>query len=157
MPNKIIKNNNVVSVRIDDVYTKNEKHLITPYVKPDGSENYFGSFKFLNPKDAQSTLKDAVKQLGGEDTIFGGQYPRWVEDEYGIQLKVGNRVRFFEGVNSTDEVNPLDIRDGVFSLELQLSKTKTDTIYLRVIRAIKLRNATPRFNNDLYDTDDLPF
>lgn len=157
MPNKIIKNGNVVSVRIDDVYTKNEKHLITPYVKPDGTESFFGSFKFNNPEEAKATLRDAVKQLGGEDTIFGGQYPRWETDEYGISLKVGNRVRFFEAVDSIEEVPPLEIRDNIYSIEIQLSKGKDEKTYLRVVRAIKLKAQQPRFNNELYEDSDLPF
>ena len=49
MPNKIIKTNKgVISIRIDDVFTNNEKHLLVPYVdQSSGKERYFGSFKFL--------------------------------------------------------------------------------------------------------------
>jgi hypothetical protein len=157
MPNKIIKNDNVVSVRIDDAYTTNEKHLILPYVRKDGKESFFGSFKFLNAKDAYTTLKDAVKQLGAEDTIFGGQYPKWETDNYGSHLSVNNRVKFYEGVGTSQEIPDLQIRDNIYSLELTLSKTKDNGIYLRVARAIKLREQESKYNDALYDTEDTPF
>lgn len=159
MPNKIIKNGNVVSVRIDDAYTTNEKHLLTPFVKPDGSQNFFGSFKFLKPKDAEATLRDAVKQLGSEDTIFGGEYPRWIEDEYGIQLKVGNRVRFFDGLGSTEEIANDDVRGNIYNLELQISATKENRTYVRVSRAIKDRPFEDKFNDELFDdiVEETPF
>ena len=158
MPNKIIKNDNVVSVRIDDAYTSNEKHLVVPYVRPyDSKESFFGSFKFLNPQDAKTTLKDAIKLLGADDTIFDGQYPKWEIDNYGQHLKVGNRVKFYENIGSNVEVPDLQIRDNIYSLELTLSKTKDNGIYLRVARAIKLRAQESKFNDSLYDTEDTPF
>ena len=127
MPNKIIKHDNAVSVRIDDAYTTNEKHLVLPYVRPqDGKESYFGAFKFLNPQAAQATLKDAIKQLGAEDTIFNGQYPKWITDNYGQHLKVGNRVRFYEEIGSSVEVPDLQIRENIYSLELTLSMRLAD-------------------------------
>jgi hypothetical protein len=158
MPNKIIKNDKVVSVRIDDAYTTNEKYLVLPYVRPkDNKETYFGSFKFLNPKEAHDTLKDAIKLLGAEDTIFEGQYPKWETDNFGSHLKVGNRVKFYENVGSAIEVPDLQIRENIYSLELTLSKTKEDGVYLRVARAIKLRTQEQKYNDALYDTEDTPF
>jgi hypothetical protein len=158
MPNKIIKTSTSVGVRIDNAYTTNEKHLVTPYVRPqDGKETFFGSFKFQNPKEARETLKDAIQQLGAQDTIFAGNYPKWIEDEYGIQLKVGNRVRFFEQIGSNQEVSPLEIRDNVYSLEIQLTPTKDNEVYLRVVRAIKIGATTPKFNDELFEDTDLPF
>jgi hypothetical protein len=159
MPNKIIKNDKVISVRIDDVYTTNEKHLITPYIRPeDRRESYFGSFKFLHPQEARATLKDAVKLLGAEDTIFGGQYPRWINDDWGHSLRVGNRVRFYQEIGSATLVPDSQIRDNIFSLELSLSKTKSNGIYLRVERAIRTGDREPRkYNDSLYSTEDSPF
>lgn len=158
MPNKVIKSDKMVSVRIDDAYTKNEKHLIVPYVRPtDGQESFFGSFKFLNSKEAEATLKEGIKLLGAEDTIFEGQYPKWITDGYGTSLKVGNRVKFYEEVGSTQEVPDLKIRDYAYSLEIHLSPTKQGGVYLRVARAIKLRELETGYTDSLYDSEDTPF
>ena len=160
MPNKIIKTEKGVSVRIDDAYTTNERNLLVPYVKQDGTESFFGAFKFLDSKSAKQTLKDAVKLLGAEDTIFEGQYPKWVVDNYGTQLKVQNRVKFYANVASEEYVPDTEVRDNIYSLEITLSKTKDEKTYLRVARAIKLREAEPQYNDALYDdlgVDDLPF
>jgi len=154
MPNKIIKTNKgVVSIRIDDVFTNNEKHLLVPYVdQTSGKERYFGSFKFLNPKEAKATLKEAVKMLTGmEDTIFAGQYPKWEEDPfYGTSLKVNGRVKFFKELNSTELVPDLDVRSNVYSIEVHLTPTKNNNIYLSVVRAIASRPLEKKFNDDLF-------
>jgi hypothetical protein len=159
MPNKIIKTEKGVSVRIDDAYTTNEKHFLVPYVKQDGTESFFGSFKFLDPKEAQKTLKDAVKALGAEDTVFEGQYPKWETDNYGSHLKVNNKVKFYQSVDSKETIPDLEVRDYVYSIEIQLSKTKDNQTYLRVARAIALKETTPQFNDELYEDlkDDMPF
>lgn len=155
MPNKIIKTNKgVISIRIDDVYTKNEKHLLVPYIdQTSGKERYFGSFKFLNPKEAKATLKEAVKMLGGglEDSVFGGQYPKWEEDAfYGTSLKVNGRVKFFKELNSTELVPDLEVRNFVYSIEVHLTPTKNNNIYLSVVRAIATRQFESKFNDDLF-------
>jgi hypothetical protein len=157
MPNKIIENKGFLSIRIDDVLVQNEKHFVSPYKRPDGTESYFGSFKFLSPKDAKTTLQQAVKQLGAEDTVFNGAYPKWVEDSYGISLKVNNRVKFYTAIGSSDLVPDDQIRDFVYSIELQVSKTKENKTYLKVVRAIVIGNAQEPFSDDLYADDNSPF
>ena len=158
MPNKVLKNESFVSVRLDDVYTNNEKHLILPYTKPDGTDSFFGSFKFLNPKEARATLKEAIKLLGAdEDTFFEGKYAKWIEDNYGIQLRVGNRVKFYSNVNSYETVPDLDIRNYIYSIELHLTKTKDNGVYLKVARAISLRPSESKYVDSLYEENDSPF
>ncbi len=156
MPNKIIKTEDGVSVRIDGVYTTNEKHLVTPFTNKDGKERFFGSFKFDNYSEAKETLKEAVKQVGAKyDTIFSGTYPKIVTDNYGTALKIGNRVKFYKDVSSKEEVPDLYIRDFTYSIELHLSKTKKDEIFLRCPRAIVMGTKEPKHNDDLYETDGL--
>lgn len=154
MPNKIIKSDKgVVSVRIDDVYTTNEKHLITPFIdQKTKQERFFGGFKFLNTKEAQATLKQAIAELGKgiTDTVFSGQYPKWVSDAYGVQLKVSGRVKFYKEINSVEEVPALDIRSYIYSIEVHLTATKNNEVYLRVVRAIVSRKAEEKYNNDLF-------
>jgi hypothetical protein len=173
MPNKIIKSDKgVVSVRIDNAYTTNEKHLVLPFTDPtSGKERYFGSFKFLNNDEARNTLKEAVKQLGKvQDTVFGGQYPKWITDAYGTQLKVSGRVKFFKEINSTEEVPQLNIRNFIYSLEIHLTPTKDGSIYLKVARAIVDRPSDDRYTDELFaekgkenlkgievEDEDLPF
>jgi hypothetical protein len=155
MPNKIIKTTKgVISIRIDDVFTSNEKHLLVPYIdQASGKERFFGSFKFLNPKEAKATLKEAVKMLTGmEDTIFAGQYPKWEEDGfYGTSLKVNGRVKFFKELNSTELVPDLEVRNTVFSIEVHLTPTKNNNIYLSVVRAIATRPLEKKYNDDLFE------
>ncbi len=154
MPNKIIKSDKgVVSVRIDNAYTTNEKHLVLPFTDKNGKERFFGSFKFLNPNEAKATLTEAVKQLGKgiQDSIFGGQYPRWIVDQYGTQFKVSGRVKFFKELNSVEEVPQLDIRSFIYSLEIHLSPTKDGGIYVKVARAIATRPADEKYTDDLFD------
>jgi hypothetical protein len=153
MPNKIIKSDKgVVSVRIDNAYTTNEKHFVLPYTDPaSGKERYFGSFKFLNPNEAKETLKEAIKQLGKvQDTIFAGQYPKWINDSYGTQLKVSGRVKFFKEINSTEEVPQLSIRNFIYSLEIHLTPTKDGGIYIKVARAIADRQADDKYADELF-------
>lgn len=166
MPNKIIKSDKgVVSIRIDDVYTTNEKHLLIPFVdEKTKKERFFGSFKFLNAKEAKATLKEAVKQLGKvEDTVFAGQYPKWEEHaQYGTSLKVNGRVKFFRSLNSTETISDLEVRNFVYSIEVHLSPTKDGKIYLSVVRAIAARKSEGSYNNDLFKgevvkDEDLPF
>lgn len=149
MPNKIIVNDKgVVTVRIDGVYTVNEKHFVLPL-----NDRFFGSFKFTNPKEAKQTLKDAVKLSKLQDSIFEGQYPKWVEDNYGTSLKVNGKVKFFKGADTTEEVPDLEIRNFNYSIEIHLLPTKDKAIYMRVARAIVLGEAQSRYNNDLYKDD----
>jgi hypothetical protein len=161
MANKVLKTGNEIAIRIDEVFTTNEKYLVTPYTKPDGSQKFFGSFKFKDPDAAKATLKQgvdlAIMDLGvKQDTVFSGQYPKWKSDNYGQSLEVQNKVKFFKDKECTEEVNPLEIRDGVFSLEIHLKKTKDDGIFLVAARAI-LTSIESRYNDDLFEEDDLPF
>jgi hypothetical protein len=167
MANKVIQKDNAVVLRIDDVYTTNEKHFVTPY----GEKNrYFGTIKFLNPKEAKATLKEAVKILtkqGVEDTVFEGDYPKWVEDSYGVSLQVGNKVKFFKSFNTEETVPDLAIRDFIYAVEIHLTPTtEKNQIFLRMPRAIALRASEPRYDDELFDEidvtldineDDLPF
>jgi hypothetical protein len=166
MPNKIIKSDKgVVSIRIDDVYTGSVKHLLVPYVdEKTKKERFFGSFKFINPKQAKETLKEAVKMLTGvEDSVFSGQYPKWEEHAtYGISLKVNGRVKFFQNLNSVEQVPDLDVANNIYSIEVHLTPTKDKKIYLTVVRAIAMRKSENKYNNDLYKgeevkDEDLPF
>jgi hypothetical protein len=171
MPNKIIKSDKgVVSIRIDGAYTTNEKHLLVPFVdEKTKKEKFFGSFKFLNPKEAKETLKEAIKQLGKvEDSIFSGQYPKWEEHAtYGISLKVNGRVRFFLNLNSTETVPDLEVRNYIYSIEVHLTPTKDGKVYLSLVRAIATKKTENRYNNELFKGDntkgievadeDLPF
>lgn len=166
MPNKIIvTEKGTVSVRIDNAYTTNAKHLVSPFTRTDGKEAYFGSFKFLDSKEAKATLKEAVKKLKGvvEDSIFAGQFPKWTEDNYGQSLRVSNRVPFFKNLATLEKVEDLSIGDYIYSLELHLNLTKDGGVYLRLARAIALRQADNKYNDELYaeedkkEEDGLPF
>jgi len=158
MPNKIIKSEKgVVSIRIDDVVASNEKHFLVPFIDPTTKkERYFGSFKFLNVKEAKKTLQDAVKMLKAEDTVFGGQYPKWEEHPtYGISLKVSGRVKFFQNLNSVELVPDLEVKSHVYSIEVHLTPTKDGKIYLSVVRAIATRKIENKYNNDLFKGDNV--
>jgi len=166
MPNKIIKSDKgVVSIRIDGVYTGSSKHLLIPYIDTKtNKERFFGSFKFLNPKEAKETIKEAIKMLPKvEDTVFGGQYPKWEEHAtYGTSLKVNGRVKFFQNLNSVELVPDLEVPNYIYSIEVHLTPTKDNKIYLTVVRAIAIRKSDNKFNNDLYKgeevkDEDLPF
>ena len=153
MANKVLKHDNgSVSVRIDNVYTNNEKHFLVPY-----NDRYFGSFKFLEVKEAKETLKQAVKQVdGAEDTIFDGQYPKWIEDNYGTSLRVQGRVNFYKDITCQEKVEDVSVRDYIYSIEIHLTKTKNNEIFMRVARAIALREADAKYTDELFE-DDLPF
>ena len=166
MPNKVIKTDKSVSVRIDNVYVTNAKHFIEPYIR-DGEERFFGEVKFRNPNEAKATLKEAIKQLGAgvQDTIFGGQYPKWIEDNYGNALKLSGRLKFATDLTGTEEVSPLSIKDFNFSLELSLFATKKNEVFLLPVRAIVIARNEYAGNDDLFNDDtsaditdaDLPF
>jgi len=162
MANKIIvTESGVVCVRIDNAYTLNAQHFLTPFVK-DGKNRYFGSFKFENPEEAKATLKEAVRKLGAyvEDTVFDGAYPNWREDNYGTSLNVSGRVKFYAEVGSSELIPDEDVEDYIYSIEIHLTKTKDNGIFLRVARAIAMKAGRIKFNDDLFDDDneeDLPF
>lgn len=157
MANKVVKNSNgSVSVRIDGAYTTNEKHLINVYTDDEGKGRYFGSFKFFDTPEAKKTLKAAVKELNPKvDTIFEGDYPRWVNDEYGTQLRIQNKVKFYTRIGSQEQLPDLEIRDHSYALELTLSETKDGGVFMFVPRAFSIGEAT-RGNDELFE-DDLPF
>lgn len=157
MPNTIIENaNGSVSVRIDGAYTTNEKHLLNVYTDDKGKSRYFGSFKFFDTPDAKKVLKQAVKKLKPQqDTIFEGQYPRWVTDEYGTQLRISNKVKFYKQIGSTEQVSELDVRDHSYALEITLSHSKDGGVFLFVPRAYAIGEATG--GNDQLFAEDLPF
>jgi len=174
MANKAIKMDRGVAVRLDEVYTTNEKHLVSPYVDANtGAERYFGSVKFLQPKEAKKTMQEAVKMLGSEvqDTVFSGQYPKWVEDNYGTSMNISGRLKFYTDTSCTKTVPDLDIRDYIYSLEVHLTPTKDNQIFLRGARAIAVRKSEGRYNDELFEEetkdgnltpidivdDDLPF
>lgn len=158
MPNKVIKTDKGVSVRIDDVYVTNAKHFIEPYLR-NGEERFFGEVKFRKPNEAKATLKEAIKLLGAgvQDTVFGGQYPKWVEDSYGNSLKIAGRLKFVTDLTGTEEVGPLSIKDYNYSLELKLLVTAKNEIYLHAVRAIKGERNEFAGNDELFDDEDLPF
>ena len=149
---RIIKaDDGVVSCRLDNVYTVNEKHFLEPYVNDEDKKSYFGSFKFINPKEAKKVLKDAVRKSDWDDTVFDGQYPRWIEDEYGTSLNVNNRVKFYRKMGSSDLVPNDDVRDYIYSIEVHLKKSKDDGIFLVVARAIVSGRNENQYNDDLFD------
>lgn len=160
MPNKFVKNENgSVSVRLDGVFTNYSKYFVSPYTQANNKESFFGSFKFKNAKDAKETLKKAVKMLDGvdEDNVFEGQYPRWVEDNYGASLKVNNRVKFIKNIETNEIVNDYEIEDFIYSLELHLSATKEKKIFLRAPRCVVMSKKESQTNDALFAEDDLPF
>ncbi len=140
---KIIKaSDGVVSVRLDGAYTTNEKHFLEAYVNEEGKKSFFGSFKFLDPKEAKKPLKEAVKMSDYEDTVFDGQYPKWIVDDYGTSLNANNRVKFYKKFGSNELVPDEDVRDYIYSLEVHLKKSKDDGIFLVVARAIVSERTT---------------
>lgn len=163
MANKVMKTESGVVVRIDDCYTTNEKHFLTPFERLDGTSSFFGSFKFLRPQEAKQTLREAVKLLGSNDTVFEGEFPKWREDNYGTSLRVSNRVRFFQNIGMPEEVPDVKVRDFIYSIEIHLKPIKeSGDTFLRVARAIAMRASDTGFNDDLYDDwtadqEDSPF
>lgn len=157
MPNAVIQNSNgSVSLRIDGAYTTNEKHLLTPYEDDKGNSRHFGSFKFQNTKEAEATLKEAIKKLKPQqDTIFEGQYPRWTTDQYGTQLRIQNKVKFYKQVGSSEQVPDLEVRDYNYALEITLNHAKDGGAFMYVPRAFVIGEFTG--GNDALFEDDLPF
>lgn len=162
MANKVIvdKERKTVYVRIDNAYTRNEKHFIEAYENNEGKKSFFGSFKFKEPAKAEKTLREAVAVLedwGQVDTIFESEFARWEDNNFGQTLNVGNRVKFYQGIKSKDKVPDDDIQDYIYSLEIQLSPHSKGGIYMRVARAIVQDKDETAYNNDLYTEEDLPF
>ena len=169
---RIIKNESgLVSVRLDGAYVSNGKHLIEAYMDDENNKRFFGNFKFLNMASTKELLKQAVKETGLNDTVFDGQYPKWVEDQYGESLAVQNRVKFYRSVKSSDQVEDDKVQDYIYSLEVHLKKSKDGGIFLAVARAIATSKNTNAFNEELFEEfpegdpdegievpdDDLPF
>ena len=172
---KIIKNETgLVSVRLDGAYVSNGKHLISPYIGNDDIKRYFGNFKFSNIAETKALLKQAVTETGLNDTVFYGQYPKWIDDQYGESLAVQNRVKFYKSIKSSELVEDDEVQDYIYSLEVHLKKSKDGGIFLIVARAIATsrNNAFNSYNNELFedftdgneyedgiaiDDDDLPF
>ena len=159
MPNKVIKTDKGVAVRIDDVYVTNAKHFIEPYISRDGETRFFGEVRFRKPNEAKATLKEAIKLLGAnvQDSIFGGQYPKWTEDNYGSALKLAGKLKFNTDLTGAEEISPLSIKDFDYSLEIRLFLTTNNEVYIRPIRAIQTGRNESAGNNELFDDEDLPF
>lgn len=170
---RIIKNETgLVSVRLDGAYISNGKHLIEPYIDDEDNKRFFGNFKFLDNKATKDLLKQAVKETGLNDTVFDGQYPKWVEDQYGESLAVQNRIKFYKSVKSTEQIDEDKVGDYIYSLEVHLKKSKDGGIFLAVARAIATARNTNAYNEELFEEfpegdpdteriqipdDDLPF
>ena len=100
---RIIKNETgLVSVRLDGAYVSNGKHLINPYIDNEENKRFLETLSFRNMAETKALLKQAVKETGLNDTVFYGQYPKWVEDQYGESLAVQNRVKFYKSVKSSE-------------------------------------------------------
>lgn len=159
MANKIIKNSdNSLSVRLDGAIIAGGKYLVEPFISADNKMRNFGSFRFVEEaeKDAIKYLKAAVNTLKPiEDTIFDGQYPIWSESiQYGNQLNVNNRVKFYEKINAENEIPANQIDDYKYALDLTISLTREEKLFVRVNRAIVMGNLTKKYNNDLFDEED---
>jgi hypothetical protein len=154
MANKIIVTDDGICVRLDGAFVGGSgKYLIEPFEKEVNGEtkhSYFGSFRFLNPREAEATLQNAVLKLDAEDTIFFGFYPKWKTDDFGDFLAVNNRVKFFATIDG-EEVNADQIRDYIYSLEIHLTKTKKNEIFMRVPRAIVIGKVKAKYNDSLFD------
>ena len=169
---RIIKNETgLVSVRLDGAYVSNGKHLVDPYIDDEENKRYFGNFKFSNIAETKALLKKAVKETGLNDTVFYGQYPKWVEDQYGESLAVQNRVKFYKSIKSSELIEDDKVQDYIYSLEVHLKKSKDDGIFLIVARAIATARNSNAYNDELFEDfedgdpdegieipeDDLPF
>ena len=169
---RIIKNETgLVSVRLDGAYVSNGKHLINPYIDNEENKRFFGNFKFSNMAETKALLKQAVRETGLNDTVFIGQYPKWVEDQYGESLAVQNRVKFYKSVKSSDQIEDDKVQDYIYSLEVHLKKSKDAGIFLVVARAIATSRNSNAYNEELFEDfpdgdpdqgieipdDDLPF
>lgn len=169
---RIIKNETgLVSVRLDGAYVSNGKHLINPYIDNEENKRFFGNFKFSNMAETKALLQQAVRETGLNDTVFCGQYPKWVEDQYGESLAVQNRVKFYKSVKSSDQIEDDKVQDYIYSLEVHLKKSKDAGIFLVVARAIATSRNSNAYNEELFEDfpdgdpdegieipdDDLPF
>lgn len=153
---KLIEKNNSVVFRLDGAYLLGTHYLVTPYVRDDGKNSYFGSFRFTDSITAKKTLQEAVaflrrKNPAVQDTIFGGQYPKWEENQYGIQLKANNRVKFYNTPTSKIEIPENEVNTYLYALEVHLTPTKNNEIYMRVARAIALKETETEYENSLFD------
>lgn len=146
-----IKKNEVV-LRLDDVYTVNEKHLVEPFIREDGKKRYFGSFKFANPEKAEEDLKYAVNKLfPPQDTVFYGDYPYWeIDEKYGVSFRVANRVKFFTDISCEKEIPENEIRNFYYTIEVHLILTKEGKILVLVPRAIALKERVI-YENSLFE------
>lgn len=157
MANKIIKTEKgVVTIRLEGAMAKNPQYLVESF---EDTGRYFGEFKFEDSEETKKTLIEAVKMLDvdsqAKTDFFSGEYPKWIKDEkYGESLKASNRVHFYSNITSGAEIPNEKIKDYVYSLEVHLSKTKKDDIYLRIPRAIMSDVVTPFVNDDLFREDD---
>lgn len=153
-----------VVLRLDNAYCVNSKHLVEPYYDEKG-KRYFGSFKFEKPEEAKSLLWQASQLLRPrENSIFYGNYPKWEEDaRYGVSLRVSNFVKFYKGL-TTETISPDEIADYIYSIEVHLSKTKDEGIFLLIPRAVASRKRpVTKYHDELFDdfvdlsNEDLPF
>lgn len=161
MANKIIKNEeaNVVQIRIDGAYTDNPTYMVAPYVKEkNGKEvsSYFGNFKFVRPDEARKTLEDGLRMLNCNDTIFAGQYPKWVKDNYGESLKVQNRVYFYDGFSTRQPVDSAVAKEHTLSIEVHIKVDEENNAYVYIPRAFVDGSRQPNANDALFE-DDNPF
>ena len=92
-----------------------------------------------------------MKKSDYSDTIFDGQYPKWVEDSYGESLAVQNRIKFYKSLQSKELIDSEEIQDYVYALEIHLKKTKEDGIFLAVARAIATGANESAYNDDLFN------
>ncbi len=149
---RIIKNETgLVSVRLDGAYVSNGKHLIDPYIDDEENKRYFGNFKFSNMDETKALLKKAVKETGLHDTVFYGQYPKWIEDQYGESLAVQNRVKFYKSIKSSELIEDDKVQDYIYSLEVHLKKSKDGGIFLVVARAIATSRNSNAYNDELFE------
>lgn len=153
--NKILDNGSFVAVRLDGAFIRNTAYLTHPFEREDGSKTYFGSFQFSDGQElyAKETLEKAVNLLvekGATDTIFDGKYPKWIADDYGEKLKVSNRVHFFKELNG-EEIAEADVPKHNYALEVHLSVTKNNEIFLKVSRAISIKDNTPKYCDGIFD------
>ena len=149
---RIIKNETgLVSVRLDGAYVSNGKHLINAYIDEEENKRFFGNFKFSNMAETKALLKEAVKETGLNDNVFYGQYPKWVEDQYGESLAVQNRVKFYKSVKSSEQIEDDKFQDYIYSLEVHLKKSKDGGIFLVVARAIATSRNSSAYNEELFE------
>lgn len=171
MNKTIINKDGSISVKVEGVYVRgNGQYLVTPYKKDKSSgissseeENervsYFGSFGFNDPDAAKETMREAVDSLsdfGFEDTVFNGEYPKYKKDNYGVELKVNNRVKFYTDFSEKEEVPVEDLSEHVYSVEILFKgfhsdKRDKNEILMRVIRcfATEERNSFEK-NDELF-------